>query len=220
MQVPNQEMNQQLSDAVFHNRYPDIELKPFATKVWRHGPLTNITIPAELRPWPDDVIKAHPFSTERFEFLAEVLGVLVESIHQLFPTALLQIQNSLAAEVSGWICRILDELPIWVESAESIVQWEVMKSAGVDTVLPMPLTTLQHVWILLNRNRERKETADMWTTLLDRLYPWLNFDLWREIQRSEDARENVAYATDHEAFVSGYAPEEEDLDEIRVIGSI
>ena len=217
--MSTQEIKQQLNDAVFHNQYPIVELKPFNTKVWRHGPLTDVTVPAELRPWPDDVIKAHPFSTKRFEFLAEVLDESVECIQKLPSAVLFELQSSLAAETNIWLTEVFDELPEWTKSGESVVQWEILKSVGADTVLPTPLTSLQRAWIMLSRGRERKETADMWTSLLDNLYPWLNIDLWRGIKQSEDARKNVEYDTDHEAFMSGSIPDEDDLDEIRVIGS-
>ncbi len=217
--MPNQEIKQQLNDAVFHNRYPTVELKPFATKVWRHGPLTDVGITTKLRPWPDDVIKAPSFSLKRFEFLAEAFDTSVECIQHLPSAVLFELQSNLAAETNTWLTEAFDELPEWTESGESVVQWEIMKSVGANTILPMPLTGLQRSWIMLSRNRERKENADMWTALLDRLYPWLNFNMWNDIKRAEDARQNVEYNTDHEAFMSGQAPDEDDLDEIRVIGS-
>jgi hypothetical protein len=97
--------------------------------------------------------------------------------------------------------QIFQQLDDFLETDESRNYWGVYKNSRPElaiTIIDNRLNYLQRKWILINAQKDKKDTVNFVTQVFDALKPWLNSELFQHIQEvEENCRENVFYDDDN-----------------------
>jgi len=104
--------------------------------------------------------------------------------------------------IEKWEDYIINNLEKYCETFESKLKWTLVKTTGVNTVLSLPLSLEQSLWIFYCSKNDEKEKIELMIKLRDSLLPWINPELWDKVQKQkENARFNSAYEKIHKQIL-------------------
>jgi hypothetical protein len=104
--------------------------------------------------------------------------------------------------IEKWEDYIINNLEKYCETFESKLKWTLVKTMGVNTVLSLPLSLEQSLWIFYCSKNDEKEKIELMIKLRDSLLPWINPELWDKVQKQkENARFNSAYEKIHKQIL-------------------
>jgi hypothetical protein len=124
---------------------------------------------------------------------------------------LLVLLNSYSNGLKQWYKYLNTEMRKFCENSYSKIQWELVKLDPKLVFKEYPLTYTQMIWIGFNSSADKKEHYDLIKNFQEGLMPWLNIDLWREIEKKKkNTRINVDYEEQHKKLIEEATPEKND----------
>jgi hypothetical protein len=151
----------------------------------------------------------------------------------ILSTAIIKYNNkeisdpSIFRELPGWIVIVLMrsfskglrewydylnlEMKKFCETTYSKIQWQLVKVDPKMVFREYPLSYGQTIWVAINSGMDKKEQYDMFKGFQESLLPWLNIDLWRDVEKKKkNTRYNVDYEEYHKKMVEEATPEKND----------
>jgi len=140
-----------------------------------------------------------------------------ESILRLNEWAVIDLFDAYIEGARQWKMFLISEMENYCKrNSYSKLQWLVLKRAGAKSIFSLPLSFEQRIWIAVNERIDREDHLALISQVRDSLLPWLDIDLWRNVEKKKDnTRENVDYDKQKRSMVEGADQfNDEDLDVI------
>jgi hypothetical protein len=133
---------------------------------------------------------------------------------KLPPWILLVLMESFSKGLREWYDYTNSEMLKFCERPYSKVQWSIAKLDSRMLFSKYPLSYVQTIWVAVNSGVDKKEHYDTIRNFQEGLMPWLNLNMWREMEKKKkNTRVNTDYEEAHRKMVEEANPEtNEDLD--------
>lgn len=92
--------------------------------------------------------------------------------------------------------QLFDALDAFLETSESRNYWEIFKHTRPDLAICIVnnrFNIYQRKWILINTQKDKKDTAELITQVFEAAKPWLNSELFARIKDEEQNRRDNAF---------------------------
>jgi hypothetical protein len=120
---------------------------------------------------------------ELFEFFMSTSVVLNDMIF-----------SEVMREFSKWKSFFYKHIPDYIKSTFSKFQWELIQSVGIQSVLTVPYSVEQQVWIVYANAYHRQEEKKFFIDLVETLKPWMNAELYTYVEKEKTNKKlNIEY---------------------------
>jgi hypothetical protein len=201
---PEDQIRNQVRTAIFKKQSPVVTLFPFPIS----GPLGSVGVVVSIR--TSFITEDSPVTTLKSS-VRRVADIEASPDWVLKLTVpLFQALWSIYAKKSVWwmtVCR--KHIPEICKESTSRAYWTLVKDLHE---LPERLSYEQGLWVLNNIRIDKEENIEIVGRALESLHPWLQPDIWMEIQKKE-TRTNVLYEQQRGQMLAGtFSANTQDLD--------
>jgi len=192
---------------LFHNKAPEVNIYPFRKSCVEKLRLMNFRIQLASRSFDET-------RTSLYSRLSKVIVSIKNTkltepeLFQFLSTTSMPLVNLIFIEAlhqfSSWKNFFYTKLADYTKQPISKFQWEVAQSIGINSVMTLPLSMEQQLWIAyasaFYRQDERKFVVDV----VESIKPWLNQELYRFVEKVKaNKKTNVEYEEHKKQMISG-----------------
>jgi len=199
-----------ITAALFYNEYPIITDKPFRSFA---GVFRDISVTFRLQDLTlkkdkelDEILIPSIQTIDSFPVTSfDILSLVYPLFH-----AILQSYINYSEK---WLDYITGEMREYSKAdITSQMNWSAYKFGGANTIFTTtPLSLIQRLWVYAHSNLDVEFYVKLGNEFKESLLPWLNNQLWQEMEKRKGARQNVLYEENRRKMQMG-----EKLDDVEV----
>jgi hypothetical protein len=196
-----------IEQCLFYNKPPEVIIYPF----WRscNEDIKNIYFLVELN---SKILG--PMQETEYKQLSKLIKKINNNpikekiLFDFLSNSSTPLNNAIYFEVfkefSRWKSYFYNNIADYTKSIVSKFQWELIKSVGINSVMNLPLSMEQQLWIAYASAYYRIEERNFIIEIVNSLHPWLNYELYQHVKKSEENKKfNVKYEEHKKRMYSG-----------------
>jgi hypothetical protein len=196
-----------IEQCLFYNKPPEVIIYPF----WRscNEEIKNIYFNIELNSRIIGAIQENEYK-QLSKVIKKIKNIPIKEdiLFDFLSKSSISLNNTIYFETFNefikWKNYFYKTIPEYTKSTISRFQWELVKSIGITSVMNIPLSMEQQLWVAYASAYFRQDEKNFIIELVNSLHPWLNYELFQHVkQMEENKKTNVKYEEHIKKMYSG-----------------